>query len=188
LPYWHYAVLIGYDRDNGRVVLRSGETRRLEMPMPVLEYTWKESRYWAMVVMPPDRVPVTATEHGWLAAVTAMERVASREAVRAAYEAALRRWPEGLNSAIGLANAHYRDGRLAPAEEVLRAALLRHPKSVLVLNNLAQVVSDQRRHDEALALIDEAVAQGGPFAAAAQATRAQIVERQRIESARGGGR
>jgi len=174
VPYWHYAVVVGFDQASGKVVLRSGEKRRLEMPFAVLEYTWKESAYWAMVAVPPDRVPVTATETGWLQAVVAMERVSGREAARKAYSAVLRRWPDSLNGAIGLANVDYAEGHLQAAEAVLRDALKLHPKSVVALNNLAQAVADQNRNDEALALIDEAVALGGPFSSAAEQTRAQI--------------
>ena len=173
-PYWHYAVVVGFDRESGKAVLRSGEKRRLEMPFAVLEFTWKESSYWAMVAVPPDRVPVTATEASWLQAVVAMERVADKKAAHTAYAAALRRWPDSLNAAIGLANVDYAEGRLQAAEAVLRDAVKQHPKSVVVLNNLAQAVADQRRFDEALALIDEAVALGGPFLTAAQETREQI--------------
>jgi hypothetical protein len=173
-PYWHYAVVVGFDRDSGKAVLRSGEKRRLEMPFAVLEYTWKESSYWAMVAVPPDRVPVTASEAGWLQAVVAMERVSDKKAARSAYAAALQRWPDSLNAAIGAANIDYAEGRLPAAEEMLRNALKQHPKSVVALNNLAQTVADQSRFDEALALIDEAVALGGPFLSAAERTREQI--------------
>jgi predicted Zn-dependent protease len=155
-------------------VLRSGEKRRLEIPFTVLEYTWKESAYWALAVLPPDRVPVTADEASWLQAVVAMERVADRKAAREAYRAVLRRWPESLNGAIGLANVDYAQGDLQEAESVLRDAVKHHPKSVVALNNLAQAVADQNRNDEALALIDEAIALGGPFSAAAEQTQAQI--------------
>jgi Peptidase_C39 like family len=181
VPYWHYAVVVGFDRETSKVVLRSGEKRRLEIPFPVFEYTWKESGYWAVVTMLPDRTPDTATEDQWLAAVVAMERVSGRDAARTAYASAMHRWPDSLNSAIGLSNVLYEDRNFPAAESVLRAANARHPKSPMVLNNLAQVVSDQRRYSEALLLIDEAIAQGGPFSAAAQTTREQIRDRIRRE-------
>lgn len=188
VAYWHYAVVVGFDRAANRVMLRSGETRRLEMPFAALEYTWKESGYWAMVAAPPERIPVTATEQGWLAAVVASEQANARASgsvpsgpvpSRPAYAAALRRWPDSQTAAVGLANALYADGDLAAAESVLRSALQRHPGAAVLLNNLAQVVSDQHRHAEALRLIDEAIRQGGSFSAAAQATREQIRDRMR---------
>ncbi|MNC93222.1 hypothetical protein D3C83_98040 [compost metagenome] len=45
------------------------------------------------------------------------------------------------------------------------------------LNNLAQTLSDLKRNEEALAVIERAVALGGPFAAGAQETRALILRR-----------
>jgi len=174
IDYWHYAVMVGFDRESAKAVLRSGQKRRLEMPFAVFEYTWKDSARWAMVVVPPDRVPVTATEASWLQAIVAMERVADRAAARTAYEAVLRRWPHSLNGTIGLANIEYAQGRLPAAEALLRDAVERHPDSGVALNNLAQVLADQQRDDEALSLLDRAVALGGPFASQAQETRAQI--------------
>jgi tetratricopeptide (TPR) repeat protein len=177
VSYWHYAVLVGFDRERGLAVLRSGEKRRLEVPLQVLEYTWKESGYWAMVVAPNDRIPVTAREDTWLAAIAAMERVADRRAARTAYEKFIQRWPDSLNGAIALANAEYALGQLPAAESALRAAVARHPKSVVALNNLAQVVSDLGRPAEALALVDEAITLGGPFVDSAQDTRTQILRK-----------
>ena len=175
--YWHYAVLVGFDRATREVVLRSGEKRRLAMPFPVFEYLWKDSDYWAIAALPPGRVPVTAREQDWLAAVAAMERVADRRFARVAYTALLQRWPDNLVGAIGLANVEYGAGDLPAAETVLRDAVRRHPDSALALNNLAQVVAERDRPAEALTLIDQAIALGGAFAAQAQDTRAQILRR-----------
>jgi tetratricopeptide (TPR) repeat protein len=82
-----------------------------------------------------------------------------------------------VNARIGLANAHHSLGELAQAEAVLREAARRDPDSVVVLNNLAQTLSDLGRHEEALPVIDKAAAAGGPFAGAVQKTRATILER-----------
>ncbi len=177
VSYWHYAVVVGFDRERGQVVLRSGEKQRLEIPLRVFEYTWKESGYWAMTVSPPDRIAATAQDDAWLAAIAATERVADRPTAQRAYASFVKRWPEHLNGAIALANAEYALGHLAQAEDVLRAATRRHPRSAMALNNLAQVVSERERPAEALALINEAIAMGGPFAAEVQDTRAQILKK-----------
>ena len=155
----------------------SGENQRLSMPFMVLEYTWEKGDHWAMVTMAPDRIPATATESGYIAAIAAMERVGKPPAVIVAYENFLRRWPENLAAHVGLANGHYAQGQLNAAEAVLRRAVARHPDSVVVLNNLAQTLSDQKRNDEALTFIERALAIGGPFAETARETRAAILER-----------
>lgn len=175
--FWHYAVAIGYDYTEGELLLRSGETRRLRLRFPVLEYTWKQGNYWAMVALRPDRTPVTATESGYLASVVAMERAGRIPEVRTAYSTLLARWPDNLAARIGLANSHYALGALGEAEAVLRQAAERHPDSVVVLNNLAQTLSDQERNEEALALIERAAALGGPFAKSVIATRELILRR-----------
>ena len=181
---WHYAVAIGYDYPRGTLVLRSGTQERDVMPFATHEAVWMRSGYWAMVAVPPDRIPVTAEEKSWLNALAAFERVGNAPAARTAYEKTLERWPENVSARIGLANVHHSLGDLARAEAVLRAAAERDPDSVVVLNNLAQTISDQGRHAEALPLIERAAAAGGPFAGAVQKTRATILERlgkQRIE-------
>jgi len=79
-----------------------------------------------------------------------MAHVADRTATRKAYGALLLRWPASLNGAIGLSNIDYAEGDLQAAESVLRDAVKHHPKSAVALNNLAQVVADQNRNEEAL--------------------------------------
>ena len=135
------------------------------------------SGYWAMVAMPPDRIPATADEKSWLNALAAFERAGNPARARTAYQTFLKRWPDDVNAHIGLANAHYALGELPLAEAVLRDAARRAPDSVVVLNNLAQILSDQGRNGEALPVIERAVAAGGPFAGAVQKTRETILER-----------
>jgi hypothetical protein len=174
---WHYAVVVGFDRETRKVVLRSGDKERLELPLAVLEYTWKPSGYWSMVALPPDRIAATANEGEWAAAIAAMERVGPRTASRTAWRTLLARWPASLTGAIGLANVAYADRDLAEAERLLRGAVSAHPDSAVALNNLAQVLSERDRHAEALQLIDAAIARGGPLRDAFGRTRREIVER-----------
>jgi tetratricopeptide (TPR) repeat protein len=147
------------------------------MPFAAHEVVWMRSGYWAMVALPPERIPVTAEERSWLGAIAALERTGNARGARVAYAKFLERWPDSVNARIGLANAHHSLGELAQAEAVLREAARRDPDSVVVLNNLAQTLSDLGRHEEALPVIDKAAAAGGPFAGAVQKTRATILER-----------
>jgi hypothetical protein len=174
---WHYAVVNGFDYPSGTLYLRSGTKPRQEMPFTAFEREWMKSGYWAMVVTPPDRIPATATEDGWMAAVLAMARTASTDATTRAYAAALGRWPDNLPAAIGLANQHHQRGAYGDAVNVLRTAQQRHPQSVIVINNLAQALSDQGRNAEALTQIDRASDPQSPFAAEVRSTRALILQR-----------
>lgn len=174
---WHYAVIVGYDYPAGELYMRSGKNEREAMPFTILEYTWKKSSYWAMVTLPPGRIPVTAVEASYVAAIAAMERVGDKRAAALAYTAALERWPESLGASIGLANLNYAQGNLKETEAILRRAAERHPDSVVVMNNLAQTLSDAGRDAEALALIERARQPEPHYAAAVAETRALILQR-----------
>ncbi|MBA2964066.1 MULTISPECIES: PA2778 family cysteine peptidase [Ramlibacter] len=177
---WHYAVVNGFDYPSGSVVLRSGTRRRQEMAFSAFERSWMHSGYWAMVVAPPDRIPATATEDAWMTAVLAMARVADGRAAMAGFAAALQRWPDNQAAAVGLANQYHARGDLAKAAMVLGEARRRHPASAIVGNNLAQVLSDQGRNQEALALIEPLAADSrNPFASEIRATREQILQKLR---------
>jgi len=174
---WHYAVAVGYDFESGELILRSGDTERRVMDFAAHEFVWRRGDYWAMVALPPDRLPATAQEDRWLSAVIAFEKSGNSQAIRKAYASFLVRWPDNLTAAIGLANAHHAAGDLKAAEAVLRNAESRDPGSVIVLNNLAQTLSDQGRNEEALPIIERAAARPGNFSEAIKETRQTILER-----------
>jgi Tfp pilus assembly protein PilF len=135
------------------------------------------SGYWAMVALPPDRIPATADESRWLTAVAALERASGPGAARTGYETFLKRWPANVNAAVGLANTHHALGELKQAESVLRTAARENPESVIVLNNLAQTLSDQGKDAEALPVIERAATLGGPFASSVEETKRGIQQR-----------
>ena len=174
---WHYAVITGYDYERGDLYLRSGTDALRVMPFTAFERTWIKGGYWAMVVTAPDRIPASATEPGWIHVVVGLERGANREATIAGYRAALDRWPDNLPAAIGLALQHHLRGELLEAALVLRKALQHHPQSTVAMNNLAQTLTDQGRHDEALLQVDAALKQPGPFESEVRATRELILGR-----------
>jgi tetratricopeptide (TPR) repeat protein len=174
---WHYAVAVGYNYDKGNMILRSGAKEREEQNFPIYELLWRRSGYWAMVALPPDRIPATAEEERWLTAIAALEHAGDARNARIAYETFLHRWPANTKAEIGLANSQHAVGDLRGAEHTLREAARRKPDDVIVLNNLAQTLSDQNRDEEALPFIERAAAVGGPYAETVQDTRRAIVAR-----------
>lgn len=173
-PVWHYAVVIGYDLDHAEIILRSGPEQRQILPMKTFEYTWARSNYWAMVAMPPGKIPETADATPFIAAVSALEKISGPGKVQSTYIAALQRWPGNLSAQIGAGNAAYQLHDLNQAEAAFRQATQDHPDSVAAFNNLAQTLSDLGRSDEALQAAHRAVSLGGPLAQTAQETLAEI--------------
>lgn len=162
-PKWHYAVVVGFDLPNNEVILRSGRERRRVTPMDLFERTWRRGDYWAIAVLPPERLPYTAEEIPYLQSVTALERIARWEEAARAYGAALTRWPKSRGAQMGLGNARYALGDVRGAEEAFRRATRDHPDVAPAFNNLAQALADQHRWAEAERAARRAVELGGPL-------------------------
>lgn len=176
-PIWHYAVVVGYDLPRKDIILRSGLERRQVLPLSTFEYTWARSGYWAMLALPPGRMPQTVSEAAYVSAATALEKSGQPKGAAAAYRAALQRWPRNLVARIGAGNAAYALKDVKSAEEAYRQATLDFPDSAIAFNNLAQTLADQQRYAEALAAARQAVSLGGPLQANAQDTLEQIEKR-----------
>jgi tetratricopeptide (TPR) repeat protein len=176
-PKWHYAVVVGYDLPQKEIILRSGPVARHVRSLRRFEYTWRRSGYWAIVTMPPERLPRTASETRYVHAIVDFERVQRwREATRA-YETALSRWPHNLVAQIGLGNSRYAGSELSDAEAAYRRATRDHPQAAPAFNNLAQVLAEQGRLAEAEAAARRAVQLGGPLEKRYEDTLREILAR-----------
>lgn len=176
-PVWHYAVIVGYDLERGRVVMISGNREREEFGLGFFEYLWQDSGYWAMVALPPGRVAATAREAEFAAAVAALEQAGGAREARESYRTLLERWPDNLIGLIGLGNVEFRFKDPAAAERAFRQASVAHPKSAVAFNNLAYALAALGLPAEAEAAARTAVALGGPTLAEAQKTLEAILER-----------
>lgn len=179
-PVWHYAVAIGYDLPEREIILRSGREFRQTMPLSTFEHTWARSGYWAMLVLPPGKLPKTAEPENYLHTLAAMERTNPNTDLWESYTEALKRWPQNLATQIGASNAAYNRHDLNEAERILLKAVEDHPDSLAAFNNLAQVQADLGKLDAALASARHAVQLGGPLAPTARKTLEAI--EQRIQS------
>ncbi len=159
-PVWHYAVVIGFDRQHNILLLRSGRTERLEMSLFTFERTWARGQYWSMVALLPSRLPTTAEPEVYAVAAAALEHVNPR-AAQIAYAAALQRWPQDSGALLGAGNTAYALGQPAVAIDAYRAAVSLRPDFAEAWNNLAQVLLEQGKRNEASQAIAKAVALGG---------------------------
>jgi len=169
-PKWHYAVAIGYDIDSREVILRSGTTRRMTMPLSTFEHTWSRSGYWGMVALAPGQLPVTTKLTELQTALIAYEKSVPSKSAQLAYRAALQRWPNTLALQLGLGNSAYAGGDRTTAAEVFRSATAAHPNNGAAFNNLAVVLGELGQLDEARAAAQTAIALGAPWRDEAQAT------------------
>lgn len=173
-PVWHYGVIIGYDLDNKQVILRSCMESHQRMSLQAFEHAWSRSAHWAMVAVPPGKVPYTASESGYVSAVNAFGRAGQMPASYSSFVAAKARWPESPGVRVALGNVAYMLKRLDEAEVEFRTAVTLNPDSVAALNNLAQTLSDLGRDEEALAYVKRAAKLGGPLKDIVLSTQASI--------------
>ncbi len=177
-PVWHYAVVIGYDLERNQIIMRSGRLPRDVIRMEVFERIWARSGYWALLVLPPDKLPATAEQAPYLEAVTELERVQQWRPPARAYATALTQWPDSLGAAMGLGNARYALHDLAGAEQAFRTALAHHPDAAPAYNNLAQVLADEGHYRDAHKMVLRALKLGGPMRETYRQTLQEIQARE----------
>lgn len=156
-PRWHYAVVVGYDLHHGSLVMRSGTERRHVVDMGVFERTWARGKHWAMVALPPDRIPASAEEFPFLKSVAALETLGNVHAAHAGYRSAVTRWPHSLIGWMGLGNSAFDLGVPAQAEAAYRQALTISPDYPPALNNVADLLAHRGDLEEAETLATRAV-------------------------------
>ena len=163
IPRWHYAVVIGYDLNAGVITLHSGVTHQKKTSLRAFKNTWARSDYWGLAILPPDRLPASADETMYVLAIVGLEKARQWDAAIKGYQTALNHWPNNLSAHIGLSNSLYAQGELKSAETVLRKTTDLFPNEGVAFNNLAQVLWEQGKKQEAIKTARQAVTLGGPF-------------------------
>ena len=174
IPRWHYAVAIGFDLERGELILHSGPYREYRRPLGLFDRTWARSERWGQVVLAPGELPRDIDEASTLEAIAAFERIEPATALPA-YEAASTRFPDSAAAWVGLGNARYQARDLAAAAAAFRrASELPGTRRGPALNNLAHVLAELGRRDEARAAIERAIALDDPWRATYQRTLEEI--------------
>ena len=137
VPVWHYAVVTGYDASNETITLHSGQLSRTNMSFDRFGRTWAAGEGWAIVVLPPGKLPETARESVVLDATAGLERAGQLDAAVIAYRAGSQRWPENWLWHFGLGNAYYAQGEKEQARTAWQRALSINPGAEEARQNLA---------------------------------------------------
>ena len=157
LPAWHYAVVIGIQPGEDRVILRSGTERRRFTPARAFLRSWRLGGSWAMVALRAGELPAVVDRARYLQAVAQAERYLPADARRDAYQAALTRWPGNPVAQFGLAYALQVAGDQHGAEAAYRALIGQYPRHAAAYNNLAEVLSARGCHAQARSAATQAL-------------------------------
>ncbi|HEX7080682.1 MAG TPA: PA2778 family cysteine peptidase [Gammaproteobacteria bacterium] len=172
-PVWHYAVVIGYDAERERVLLRSGTERRRGEPLRRFLRSWMKADRWGFVAADPREPPSTAEPVSWIRALSGAAPLLEPAAVDAAFEAAVDRWPGNEVVLFAAAERDAAAGRLDEAASGYEALIALAPDHVAARNNLANVLAERGCRAAALREARAALAltkPDGPLRAAVEDT------------------
>lgn len=143
LPKWHYAVVVGYDLTKSEVVLRSGTSRRWITSLAAFERSWARANYWALVVLPPEQIPITAEPLRYLNAALELEQTHQLASAYVAYQMAAIRWPDRSQIWLALGNAAYQQHQFPESVAAFLKATHLESANVTAWNNLAYALLEQ---------------------------------------------
>ena len=171
---WHYAVLTGYDINRNAITMHSGKDETETIGIHLFERTWHRGDNWAMVVLPPDTLPVAAEQRDVLEAAAGLERVKNYDAAASAYRAIAARWPRNWAARFGLGNMLFARNEFTAAEAAYRDALAIKPEEADVWNNLAYALARQGRRQDAIDAARHAVSSASGDKKAYRQTLAEL--------------
>jgi tetratricopeptide (TPR) repeat protein len=150
VPVWHYAVVIGFDRERDRVLLRSGAERRRSEPIGRFLRSWQRADQWAFVAVHPAQLPATATPERYIRALSGAADVLEPAAADAAFATAVAQWPQDGLVLFAAGGRHAAAGRWDAAAASYETLLELEPEHAAARNNLANVRAEQGCRAEAL--------------------------------------
>lgn len=150
-PFWHYAVVIGFDINSKELILRSGETKRWQTTLKTFERTWARTDHWGLVIVRPEQIPATANMPAWLQTAYDAEKTGQHKTAEQAYIAAMEHWSEHQQAGIALANLYYQQERFDKSDTVYGQLTEQFPYDASLWNNRAYSLKDIGCHQTALA-------------------------------------
>lgn len=154
--FFHYIVIDGHDPDKNLYRTQFGDGKSRWARLERIEPAWKPTKYATVVIRPAD--PNAKA----LRAAVQLEEEGKYALAAQGYREILARDPRSLLAWTNLGNAEMRLGRPVAAEEAFRKALEIQPDAADTLNNLAWLLYEQNRADEAEPLARRAVATKAP--------------------------
>jgi tetratricopeptide (TPR) repeat protein len=134
LPYWHYAVVIGFDLNKKTISLHTGLSENRQVPMAVFENTWRRSDYWVLAPLPAGKISVDMDPLTYLQAALDVLNTGDQLVAIKALKLAHKTWPNNWLASFSLAN-HYYDANLTESISWYEAALARDNNQLAIWNN-----------------------------------------------------
>lgn len=172
---WHYAPVTGYDAKTQTIFMHFSDKPNEAMSIDTFMALWKRSGNWGVILLPPDKLPLSASPKKYLQSAYDLEKTGMVDEAIVAYKSALSRWPQEIPILFALGNAYYSTNQISSAEEKYREILIIDKTHPLALNNLADLLCRSNRAEEALRVIDTAASADDEIISIINATRQEII-------------
>lgn len=139
-PRWHYAVVVGYDTAGQQMILRSGKVQRQVLSAANFMRAWDNADRWGLVLLKPGEMPPSADRERYLEAAAGFELASTPEQAWAAFDVAVKEWPDDPVARVGRGTASYRNNDFHAAAADYRAALQMDDSQAAARNNLAMTL------------------------------------------------
>jgi tetratricopeptide (TPR) repeat protein len=153
--FFHYIVADGIDRDRRLVRTQFGDGQARWVTFEKLEKPWSGGGHAAILIQPGGIRDALRT-------AIALEEEGKYADAAARYRDVLAAHPDSIVAWTDLGNAEMQLGNVDQAEQAFRKALTLDVNSRDALNNLAWLLYQQKRLEEAESLARRAAAQPGP--------------------------
>jgi Flp pilus assembly protein TadD len=167
--FFHYIVIDGYDPVKRVYRTQFGDGHARWVPLERLAPAWKSTKNATIIVHQAD------PNAGALRAAVQLEDEGKYALAAHAYREILQNDPKSTLAWTNLGNAEMRAGRRPAAEEAFRKALELDPEAADTLNNLAWLLYEEKRMDEAEPIARRAVIAPAPDAWTRLDTLARIL-------------
>ncbi|HEY9118190.1 MAG TPA: PA2778 family cysteine peptidase [Marinobacter sp.] len=142
-PQWHFAVVIGFDAEERKIVLHTDTRERHEETVEVFTATWDRAENWAAVMLPPDQLPATAAPLRYLMSANDLETTGRTLAATTAYQTAEQTWPDQPAAIMGQGNIAWEQGDPKLATHHYLRLTREFPDVAAGWNNLAHSLAAQ---------------------------------------------
>ncbi|KXW56818.1 MAG: PA2778 family cysteine peptidase [Betaproteobacteria bacterium] len=153
---WSFHTVYGYDFSDKTITLTDITRNQKKLSMDEFDREWSQAQHWAVTITPPNIIPASAREIGYLTAISRIEPIAPT-AAKDAYLKTLERWPNNIVALIGIGDIAYVHRDYKEALVYFQKAVKENPSSGDALNNLAETYLALHQPQLALATIQKAV-------------------------------
>lgn len=153
---WSFHTVYGFDFTDKTITLTDSTRNPKKLSMDEFDREWSQAQHWAITITPPNIIPASAREIGYLTAISRIEPIAPL-AAKEAYFKTLERWPNNIVALIGIGDIAYVHHDYKEALEYFQKAVKVNPSSGDALNNLAETYMALHQPQMALTTIQKAV-------------------------------